>query len=109
MCSFGTQEADSLKCYFSPDFQDNSIDVKRVSGSFTIKENDASFRVDISLNDIFKGELVFESRSKSGELLSRNAVYIHQQTPAEMSIEFRLKNFVRQPESYLLLNYNLYE
>ena len=109
LCTFGTETTDTVLCLYSPGFSETSIEVNRIGGSFTKNAGEASFRVEILLNQAFKGDLVLESRNYSGELLSRNAVYVFQQTPAAMSIEFRLKDFVVQRGNYLLLNFQEYE
>jgi hypothetical protein len=106
---FGTEGTDSLPCYYSSAFEENSILITRGTGSFTRNESEASFRIDIKLNEPFKGELVFENRNRAGELLSRNAVYVMEMKPIEMSIEFRLNDFHHLAGNYLLLNYHLYE
>lgn len=101
--------ADSIPCYFVPELEDIGIKVTRITGTRTSNNLEASLRLDFSLKEAFRGDLIIESRNKEGELLSRNAVFVHQQSPAEMSIEFRLKDFVRADGDYLILNCNVYE
>lgn len=108
-CPFGSEGEDSVPCYYNSSFEENNILITRGMGSFTRNESEASFRIDIILNEAFKGELVVENRNKEGELISRNAVYVMEMKPIEMSIEFRLNNFHHQSGNYLLLNYHLYE
>ncbi len=103
------KSTDSIICYILPNPEENMPIINRIMGGYTKNDDEASFRLDLTLREAFKGDLILESRNKEGELISRNAVYIYEKSPAEMSIEFRLKDFTPKSDLYLLLNFNTYE